>query len=82
MRIKCTYHLSDFMVGKLEKEIGESSSSTRPVGLAGLVIPSDDPMVMEKVVLALPFFPNFATRILMVLHSCFLFRPRTCKADW
>ncbi|KFH68460.1 hypothetical protein MVEG_05275 [Podila verticillata NRRL 6337] len=44
MRIKCTYHLSDFMVGKLENEIGENSSSTRPVGLAGLVIPSDDPM--------------------------------------
>lgn len=48
MRIKCTYHLSDFMVDKLEKEIGENSSSTRPVGLAGLVIPSDDPMVLER----------------------------------
>ncbi|KAG0334818.1 anaphase promoting complex subunit 5 [Podila horticola] len=44
MRIKSSHHLSDFLVSKLREEDGEILSTTRPVGLAGLIITNSDPM--------------------------------------
>ncbi|KAF9327143.1 anaphase promoting complex subunit 5 [Podila minutissima] len=44
MRIKSSHHLSDFLVSKLQKEDCENLSTIRPVGLAGLIIPSSEAM--------------------------------------
>ncbi|KAG0092318.1 anaphase promoting complex subunit 5 [Podila epicladia] len=43
MRIKSLHHLSDFLVSKLQEEDGQSLNTTRPVGLAGLIV-SSEPM--------------------------------------